>query len=326
MTIVVPDGQTREQWYPLVNDPGLHAAGVEIGARAIIKTSGPPQLRIVFRAGDREWSVECVHVAVYSGSLESLPPDAELARSSEKHPVDLPPEEHFFALNSYVAGMAVTGIGGMFAVARESGDLPVGFNAMMQRQVMDAIVQVTPMVGLDFFQWVIEDAQQAARKSGDAKFLENLADILKREQVCVAMHELTPPEILALLAGEAEETIRVGVAWNKKTSPEVLAGLASDGVATVRNGVAHNLNTPTEVLARLAGDTDAEVRWGVAGNDHTPPEILARLAGDKEVLVRDRVAWNKRTPREVLARLAGDEASTVREGANISLKLQNPKP
>ncbi len=306
-----PEG-TREQWYPLVNDPHLHAAGVEIGARAIIKTSGPPQLRIVFRAGDREWSVECVHVAVYSGTLESLPPDADLARSSEKHPIDLAPEEHFFALNSYVAGMAATGIGGMFAVAREAGDLPVGFNAMMQRQVMDAIVQVAPVVGIDFFLWVIEDAKQAMRKSGDTKFLVDLADIFKREQLCVAVHELTPPAILALLAGEAEETIRVGVAWNKNTPAEVLARLATDRYAPVRNAVTHNLNTGIEDLERLAGDEDVEVRRGVANNDHTLPEVLARLAGDEIMEVRETAAWKRHMPPKVLVHLASDENAGVR--------------
>ncbi len=73
VTIVVPDGQTREEWYPLVNDPGLHAAGVEIGARAIFQPQGPPQLCIVFRLEAREWSVDCMHVAVYAGPIESLP-------------------------------------------------------------------------------------------------------------------------------------------------------------------------------------------------------------------------------------------------------------
>ncbi len=309
---MIPVKETREQWYPLVNDPHLHAAGVEIGARAIIKTSGLTQLRIVFRAGDREWSVECVHVAVYAGPLESLPPDADLARSSENHPIDLAPEEHFFALNSYVAGMAAIGIGGMFTAAREAGDLPVGFNAMMQWQVMDAIVQVSPIVGIDFLQWVIEDAKHAGRGSEDAEFLADLADILNREQVCLAIHDQTPPEILALLAGEVEERIRVGVAWNKKTSPEVLSGLAKDKIEAVRNGVAHNQNTRPEDLSCLAGDKSMEVRRGVAGNDQTPPEVLRRLASDLIVEVGETAAWKKGIPPDVLVRLAEDENAGVR--------------
>ena len=70
-----PPVGTREQWYPLSNDPGLFAAGVEVGTRVTVRPKGPPQLRIVFRAGGKEAEVTCVHVAVYAGSLESLPPD-----------------------------------------------------------------------------------------------------------------------------------------------------------------------------------------------------------------------------------------------------------
>ncbi len=144
-----PEG-TREQWYPLANDPGLHAAGVEIGARVTFQGDKPPKMRIVFRAGGKEASVECVHVAVYAGSLESLPPEAELARSSERYPIQLAPEEHFFALNSYVAGIAEVGLGAMFAAAREAGgDFPVGFNALMQHQVIEVLCPLVPIALID---------------------------------------------------------------------------------------------------------------------------------------------------------------------------------
>ncbi len=58
----VPPGDVREQWYPLVHDPVLRDAGVEVGARALFSPGGPPLLRILFRAGGTEASVECVHV------------------------------------------------------------------------------------------------------------------------------------------------------------------------------------------------------------------------------------------------------------------------
>ncbi|OLS13035.1 MAG: hypothetical protein RBG13Loki_3330, partial [Promethearchaeota archaeon CR_4] len=87
------------------------------------------------RGGSKKVEETLVHVAVYAGSLESLQPDEDFARSSEKHPVSLAPEEYFFALNSYVAGIAEMGLGAMFTLAWEAGILPVGFNDLMKAQV-----------------------------------------------------------------------------------------------------------------------------------------------------------------------------------------------
>jgi hypothetical protein len=341
-----------EQWYPLANDPGLHAAGVEIGARVTPQPKGPPQLRIVFRAGGKEASVDCVHVAVYAGSLESLPPEAELARSSEHDPVTLPAEEHFFALNSYVGGIAEVGLGAMFAMARESGNLPVGFNYLMQQQVLKALVHVAPAAALDFCLWAMDDATQAgervpklvlqavaARKNVPPEILTHLArDDDKIVRCILAQNEHTPPEVLTQLAvdpdGEVrtmavlnahlpleillrfetdpEPSIRAAVAGNEHTPAEIINRLAANKDSNLRSYVALNKHAPPEVLARLAGDADRNVRRLVAQNRHTPPEALARLAGDADVNVRVAVAGNKHTPPELLGRLAGDGNVTVR--------------
>jgi len=136
----------------------------------------------VFRAGDKEACVECVHVAVYAGPLESLPPDAELARSSESHPIKLAPEEHFFALNSYVAGIAEAGLGGMFALAREAGNLSVGFNALMQRQVLTVLSRIAPAVALDFCLWIIDDATEHPAPEFSVRIKKTLSGFLTSSQ------------------------------------------------------------------------------------------------------------------------------------------------
>ena len=67
------------------------------------------------------------------------------------------------------------------------------------------------------------------------------------------------------------------------TAPQLLADLADDADEDVRVGVAQNVWTPPDVLARLAGDRSARVRAGVAGNRMTPPEVQDRLAGEPTI-------------------------------------------
>ncbi|OLS13295.1 MAG: hypothetical protein RBG13Loki_3078 [Promethearchaeota archaeon CR_4] len=310
-TPIQPSTGIREKWHSLANDPGLNRAGVEVGARAIFQPNGSPQMRIVFRAGDKESSVECVHVALYSGSLESLPSDVDLVWSSEGFPLVLDPEEHFFALNSYVAGIAEVGIGAMFAAARDAGNLPVGFNVLMQQQILRALLLVVPVATLDFCLWVIDDVLIAERNSRLAsEFLAPVKEILGE---LLSYNSYLPPEVLERLAADEEATVRRGVARHKYTPSEILAHLARDEDASVRRGVARNENSPPAALANLVADKDAGVRWAVAGNEHTPRELFPRLAEDKNELVRKGLAGNEQVPSEILTQLAKDPSASVRE-------------
>ncbi len=302
---------TLEEWYPLAKDPGLHAGGVEIGARATIKPNGAPELRIVFRRGKSEAYVTCVHVAVYAGPLESLPPEAELARSSEHRKIQLAPEEHFFALKSFVAGVAEVGIGTMFAVAREAGDLPVGFNVLMQAQFLRALFEIAPTETQNFCLWALDDATQAAGTSRQT--LDYLIPLKK----IVATNKDAPIEILARLAEDADSDVQGGVGSNIKwlnCAPAILASLAEDADKSVRIAVAKHQNTPPEALSILARDTDKSVRLAVAKHQNISPETLTNLAGDTDINVRRAVALHKHTPSNVLVNLARDAELTVRGG------------
>ncbi len=197
----------REQFYPLLQDPDLHAAGVEIGARVIFHELDCPKLRIIFRRGTKEAEVACVHVAIYAGSLDDLPPPVDLAKSTERRPISLAPEEHFFALNSYVAGIAELGIATMFAAAREAANLPVGFNSLMQEQFLQALFQLVPLVGLNILQWMLDDW---AAFPGNEKLDKKLPDSLKRT-LFKALNGIQdiPPELLARLASFFDIEIRL---------------------------------------------------------------------------------------------------------------------
>jgi len=258
-----------EQWHPLPNDPDLFAVGVEIGARVRLQLRRRPQLRIVFRIGGKEASVECVRLAMYPGPLGSFPLDEELARSPAHRPVKLPAEEHFFALNSYVAGIAEVGIGGMFTLAWEAGPLSVGFNTVMQSQILRALLRVAPAAALNLYLWVSVNESQVGADS-------------RRERVLVGSVKRDLDQILS-----------------KDTTfpPEVLAHLAGDGSVNIRRLVAKHHNTPPEVLARLAEDADVNVRLNIAGNKHVSQETLACLAGDGE-----QNAYVQERARETLER------------------------
>ncbi len=295
---------------PAWDDPGLHAAGVEIGARVTVQPKGPPQLRIVFRIGIREASVTCVHMAVYTGPLDTLPPHADLARSSERHPVDLAPEEHFFALKSYVAGITEVGLGAMFIMAREAGNLPVGVNAQMQQQILQALTRVAPADSSNFCLWILEDASQTGRDVGRDTGFETSIKIM------LAGSKDTPPTILARLAGDEDIRLQILTVRNKNwinCSPEFLMLLLGNANMFFRRRLTEHLNASPELLVRLARDEDLRVRLLVVENKNTPDELLVRLAGDENTHVRARVANIKNVPVEVLVKLARDYDPCVRK-------------
>ncbi|MHA1734320.1 MAG: hypothetical protein ACTSU5_20465 [Promethearchaeota archaeon] len=121
-----------EAWFELARDPALHAAGVRVGARVDFRVDTVKNT-IVFRRGGSEASVECTHTLVYAGpldealtfaadeGLESLPGSGE-AKLMEVHPpVQLPPEEHFVALRSYIAALSEVGLGKLMAATGNNG-------------------------------------------------------------------------------------------------------------------------------------------------------------------------------------------------------------
>ena len=67
-------------------------------------------------------------------------------------------------------------------------------------------------------------------------------------------------EILAKLAGDEDEDVRMMVAGAKNATPEILDKLAEDEEELVREVVAKNLSTPIEILLKLSKDPSRWVR------------------------------------------------------------------
>ncbi len=180
-----PNKTTRylhyEEWFPLLEDPSLHAAGIEVGARVEIDDKEGVHNRIVFRKGEREATVECTHTVVYAGPIEGMPISAfddgiaqtRLSKSDRLHlaqtggHVQLSPWGHFAALKSYVAGIAGAGFANLLVVGNvwstSDREIPEAmepaafiFDTIMQIQILRALRTIAPVSTLSFLaDWCI---------------------------------------------------------------------------------------------------------------------------------------------------------------------------
>jgi len=280
---------------------------------------------------EREW---------YKLTLGVMHVPEEVERMQEFPPVALPPWEHFKALRSYVMGITNTGITNMISKSYTMGDpedLPFGFNAAMQKQVMDAINKTAPnafnAMKVKVFEHLREttppDWLRSRFKILDKRFnFSGLACRLRDPEfalelmiaggtekmfsdcpnVAINAIKISPPELLSRLATHNNTKVRYYVGKNAIT-PEPLEILARDKNIAVRKQVAKNPHTLPETLTDLATDARSEVRSEVPWNNAALP-ILANLANN-DFTVRVNVAANDDTPPEVLSRLAMDNNRMV---------------
>lgn len=119
-----------------------------------------------------------------------------------------------------------------------------------------------------------------------------------------------------------QEDHRQGVAERCVVSPSVLAMLASDRAENVRLQVAANLNTNAETVFLLSRDSSRFVRLAVAKRNDVAAEILEALSTDAESPVRLAVAQNPNASLQTLVRLTKDKDGRVKDMAKLSLHLR----
>ncbi len=351
-----------EEGYPL-DGPGdevLDADDITIWARVEVDPSGEIHNRVVFRreAGGEvlEGIVACVHLAIYSASLDELdmiaqrdPGFRNMIQSTEGHPVHLPPEEHFFALKSYVAGLANVGIFNLL-----SAGVQPGFNEHWHRQAWDAIIRVVGPATLDFLcQRYPSAGRRATETISEARRLDELSqDPHEEVRMAVASNHATPPAVLGRLARDRNPEIRKAVTANPHISFALLEILAQDPSAAVRAEVARSPAIPPGILERLAQDPSRSVRHAVAKNPHInaptlrilatsqnpharkiaasnpalPPDLFERLTTDPDAEVRNAVMENRKLPRKLLRKLVIAGEGTHKSRVKImKYKVLDPK-
>ncbi len=101
---------------------------------------------------------------------------------------------------------------------------------------------------------VPEDYQRAAHEEAPiAVWLDVIARFPEMRE-WVAHNKTVPLEILEILAGDGNASVRATVANKRKLSAALFEALSRDGDEGVRHRLAFNKKTPTSVLERLASD------------------------------------------------------------------------
>ena len=143
-----------------------------------------------------------------------------------------------------------------------------------------------------------------------------LADIAKENDEYVRLNLAEDPNapsaFLRLLAKDKDYRIRSRVAENSNAPEALLKQLAKDKVSFVRGSVASNPNTPEDLLTLLSEDKDNGVRESVAENSNASENLLMLLSEDNNNWVRYNVTENPNTPIELLKLLAEDKVEDVR--------------
>ncbi|HMF30833.1 MAG TPA: hypothetical protein VKK79_05440, partial [Candidatus Lokiarchaeia archaeon] len=152
------DSYFYEETFPLTQDPGLNETGITVAARVTCHGQNMPVNHIVFKRGSAERLVKCVHTAVCNLTRDEINQMGdqfeekviEYAQTAEHQPVQLPAEDHFVALKSYVAGIAELGIANVMTASYYSENvnpelLPFGFNTFMQKQICTALRELAPL-------------------------------------------------------------------------------------------------------------------------------------------------------------------------------------
>ena len=121
-------------------------------------------------------------------------------------------------------------------------------------------------------------------KRGDTRFADGERDDIARLALTTA-------------ALTADATLQHAAARDPRTPPHLLAHLADEANEDVRIALASNPSTPAMILARFAEDD--RLLGALAGNAALPTYLLLRLAKHWNAEVRRRVAFNPSAPEPV---------------------------
>ncbi|MBN1800999.1 MAG: hypothetical protein JW891_05790 [Candidatus Lokiarchaeota archaeon] len=274
--IPLQNGYRYEAWFTLDNDKIKDLINVEIGARINV-VNNKSHNRIVFKKGNEEVEVTCVHTAIRTvsaqealnlrnGGFDLL---KEFVQTSEGKTLNLPPEEHFVALKSYVEGIAEVGLSKMLITSYYSADytprnLPFGFNSTMQSQIVACLTKIAPKAIKEIVEKMLYELANSGNPDWFMSRLELLNDLYYNKGG-KDIYDLLFGTIKTFLEFDKildSEEFRTMAAYSQKSNPEIFPILAKKGEKHCKWGllqVIHhfsNKQIKKEVLEILVKDQD----------------------------------------------------------------------
>lgn len=170
----------------------------------------------------------------------------------------------------------------------------------------------------------VSSRQSAAQRAASSTSSEDLADLATHRfatvRRAVASNSATPDEVVAILAADSDELVRLNAAASAQYRPAIHGDLSRSSDRWVRAVLADvYAATPGraltyEVQRQLAQDEISEVRMRIAM--HTEfLDLFERLLGDESPKVRGSCACNPRATREHIETCIVDRAWQVRAAA-----------
>jgi len=258
-----------EECLDLPEDPELAGEGVQICARVTKdhKEEHPPKNRILFKKrGVPVSEIHCVHTAICTlpigeTKLFSSPEKTmEFVESLEyvTKEVELPAEEHFKALRSYVAGIAEMGIANLFVASYEQGDpqsIPFGFNTAMQEQMLEAITKASPLGSMNIRVRAFEEVYDRAPRDWISSRFKILNKMLKISELSRGMDYKGLKEKVLDVLGDKWERIgkKDGMLWCIDEDEKPLSNYRYEHFYEYCEGL---LEADWKMLEDLEGDAD----------------------------------------------------------------------
>jgi hypothetical protein len=137
------------------------------------------------------------------------------------------------------------------------------------------------------------------------------ADPAPQIRAKVARNTASSPEVLALLANDADLEVQRTVARNRRTPQDVLVALASR--EHCKDSIAGNPSTPKAILSDLWRESKAAYEPSLSMNTSCDPEILDELSRHENYWIRRHVMYNTATTTKTLQALAAADKSNRRE-------------
>ncbi len=148
-----PEAETvLESEFRLLADPQLDDAGIRISARMLI-TKNIVKNQIVFKLREKEAKVRCLQTVISNLALNRDEPATGNLLSRL-----LTPDEHFFALKSYVMGIIEIGLENLFFASNYNSDefnpnsSAGGFNTNILWQIYQALWSLVPILAFKMLQ------------------------------------------------------------------------------------------------------------------------------------------------------------------------------